>query len=127
HDVYVEDSHQGKYPLLTAGKISFQLNPLQVWNGDFTVKGLVIEDSETNLKINDAGETNYVITNKERPAEAGSGSLSFALSNVTIKNAVVNYLDLRTLQDLTFSTERLTASIRSAEDVYDIDASGELV
>lgn len=127
HDVYVEDSHDGKYPLLTASKISFQLNPLQVWNGDFTVKGLVIEDSETNLKINNAGDTNYTIANKQSSQGGETSSLGFALSNVTIKNAVVHYLDLRTLQDFTFSTERLTASIKTSNDIYDIDAAGGLV
>ncbi len=33
HDVYVEDSHPGNYPLLTAKKVSFFLNPIEVWKG----------------------------------------------------------------------------------------------
>src|SRR5687768_4539139 len=59
HEVYVEDSHPGQYPLLTAKKISFQLNPIEVWRGNYTVKGMNIHNSETNLKINEMGENNY--------------------------------------------------------------------
>lgn len=125
HDVYVEDSHAGQYPLLTASKISFQLNPFQVWNGDYTIRGLVIEDSETNLKIDQEGENNYSIVTHD----SGSGeraSIAFALSNVSIKNAVVHYVDLRTLQDFTFKSEKLRTSIQSNHDVYNIEADGQL-
>lgn len=126
HDVYVEDSHAGQYPLLTAKKISFQLNPLQVWRGDYTVKGMEIHNSETNLKINSDGENNYTIVRKPMGAGAGQSSLSFALSNVSIFNTTVHYLDLRIRQDFTFRSEKLVASIHSAKDVYDIHADGEL-
>ncbi len=127
HDVYVEDSHEGKYPLLTASKIAFQLNPMQVWNGNYTVKGLIIEGSETNLKINEAGETNYTIIQRPNSGRGTTSTIGFALSNVSIKDAVVRYVDLRLLHDFAFSSEKLTASIHSSDDVYDIDANGHLV
>src|SRR5882672_7158964 len=60
-DVYVEDSHPGEYPLLTAKSISFYLNPVEAWNGDYSIRGLQIVDSETNLKIDAQGNTNYTI------------------------------------------------------------------
>ena len=53
HEVYVEDSHPGQYPLLTAKQISFQLNPIEVWRGNYTIQGMKVHDSETNLKINE--------------------------------------------------------------------------
>jgi hypothetical protein len=125
HDVYVEDSQQGKYPLLTAKKISFQLNPLAVWHGEYTVKGMRIEESETHLKINEQGENNYTIIKKQSQS-GGPNAIAFALSDVSIRNAVVHYLDLRILQDFTFSSNKLAASIRSSKDIYEIEASGEL-
>ena len=39
-DVYVEDSHPGQYPLLTAGEISFQLSLVDVWREQYIVQGL---------------------------------------------------------------------------------------
>ncbi|MGC1243934.1 MAG: AsmA-like C-terminal region-containing protein [Chryseosolibacter sp.] len=126
HDVYVEDSHPGKYPLLTARKISFQLNPLAAWGGDYTIRGLEIHDSETHLKISDEGENNYTIVKKQASGKSQS-SIGFALSNVSLHNTTVHYLDLRILQDFTFTSDRLKASIHSARDIYDIEAQGGLV
>ncbi|MEX2232036.1 MAG: AsmA-like C-terminal region-containing protein [Cyclobacteriaceae bacterium] len=126
HDVYVEDSHPGQYPLLTAKKISFQLNPLEVWGGNYTVKGMEIHDSETNLKINQDGLNNYSIIKKQTGSGNHPSTIAFALSNVSIHNAVVHYLDLRILQDFTFKSDNLVASIHTAKDIYDIDAEGQL-
>ncbi|MBA4058290.1 MAG: hypothetical protein C0490_26470, partial [Marivirga sp.] len=39
-DVYVEDSHPGQYPLLTAGEIAFQLSVVDVWNENYIIQGL---------------------------------------------------------------------------------------
>jgi hypothetical protein len=127
HQVYVEDSHPGEYPLLTAGTISFQLDPVAVWAGQYTIKGLQVSDSETNLKINDKGQTNYNILKKtESNQPATSGSLSFQLKDVGLKNTRVRYYDIRNTQDLSFTSKTLLASIESTKDVYTIAADGEL-
>src|SRR5690606_6226006 len=126
HEVYVEDSHPGQYPLLTARKISFQLNPLEVWGGNYAIKGMKIHDSETHLKINERGENNYTIIKKREGAADTQGTVSLALSNVSHYNTKVNYVDLRILHDFTFQSKNLTASILSERDVYDIEAEGHL-
>lgn len=123
--VYVEDSHEGQYPLLTADKISFQLNPIEVYQGSYNIKGLEIENSETNLKINRKGENNYTIT-KESGDGSGSGEVGFALKNIHLKNALVRYADQQSDEDLIFHTEKLAASIQSSGNVYRIEAAGEL-
>ncbi|HMF72037.1 MAG TPA: AsmA family protein, partial [Flavitalea sp.] len=126
HDVYIEDSHPGRYPLLTAKKISFQLNPIEVWRGTYTVKGMEIHDSETHLKIDKEGVNNYTIIKKQIGKGSAQSTIGFAISDVSIHNATVHYLDLRILQDFIFTSEGLVASIRSEKDIYDINAQGEL-
>lgn len=125
HDVYVEDSHPGKYPLLTASKIAFQLNPLQVWRGDYTVRGMEIYDSEAFLKVADDGENNYTIIQK-KSADGGEKTLGFALANVSLINTEVHYVDMRVLHDFRFTSEKLAAYIHSDQDIYDIKARGQL-
>ncbi len=125
HEVYVEDSHDGMYPLLTASKISFQMDPIAVWNGDYTVQGLVIEDSETNLKIDKQGKNNYRVI-RETDSTSTSGGVKFELRDVKLTNTRVRYLDLKSLQDLSFSSEELLASIESDEGVYQIIADGQV-
>ena len=125
--VYIEDSHPGLYPLITARKISFQLNPLQVWRGDYTIRGMEIVDGEAHLKINEEGENNYSIVKKQQARSTARGTLGFALTNVSLHNTTVHYLDLRMLQDFTFQSGHLAASIHSADDLYDIKAKGDLL
>jgi uncharacterized protein YhdP len=124
-DVYVEDSHPGQYPLLTATRISFQLNPIEVYRGKYTIRGLEILDSETNLKINANGENNYTVVKESSPGE-GTSSIGFELKNIQLKNSKVRYLNLKNDQDLQFSSDQLVASIQSANDIYTINATGEL-
>ena len=60
-DVYVEDSHPGIYPLLTADRIAFNLNLPELWKGNYSIRGVSVEGSETSLKINAAGKGNFTI------------------------------------------------------------------
>ena len=124
NDVYVEDSHPGLYPLLTAKVVSFQLNVIDLWNGQYNVKGLRISDSETNLKINAEGVNNYTIV-KENPDTKG-GSISFELKNITLKNTTVHYVDIDATQEYSFQSDDLATSIETAKDIYNIDADGDL-
>lgn len=122
NDVYVEDSHAGQYPLLTAKQISFHLNPIEVYRGQYTIQGLRVSDSETNLKINAAGENNYTITK----SSGKGGPIKFELKNVTLKNTRVRYLDLERTDEMIFTSEQLYTTIRSHNDVYAIVAKGDV-
>ena len=124
NDVYIEDSHPGQYPLLTASQISFQMNPLEVWQGKYSIRGLKISDSETNLKINSEGTNNYTVIKKQAGPE--KSSVSFELKNVSLSNTKVNYVDLRLRQDMTFSSNKMMASIQTHNDIYVIEAAGQL-
>ncbi|WP_079687467.1 AsmA family protein [Ohtaekwangia koreensis] len=126
-DVYVEDSQPGKYPLLTANTISFQLNPIEVWKGKYTIRGLQIRDSETSLKIDAHGNNNYTILkeNKDKK-QASSGTVSFELKNVSLQNTRVHYINIAATEDLMFTSENLVASIGTTNDVYNINAEGQL-
>ena len=122
YDVYVEDSHPGDYPVLTAKKISFVLNALEVWRGRYTIRGLQVRDSETNLRVNKAGKNNYTIV------KSGSGgAVSFDLKNVSFKNTLVTYMDLSAGMHHEFSSADLLASITANGDQYHIEAKGDIV
>jgi hypothetical protein len=123
-DVHVEDSHAGQYPLLTAGKISFQMNPVEVWQGIYVISGLKITGSETNLKVNARGENNYTVVKKGGASE--KSSISFELKNVALTDAKVHYIDLRSKQEMTFTSREMVASIHSLNDLYSIEANGQL-
>lgn len=125
-DVYVEDSHEGQYPLLTAGLVSFQLNPIEVYRGRYNIKGLEIQNSETNLKINRQGENNYTVLKESKDDNPDGNTVGFELKNIQLKNARVRYVDQLNDEDLIFDTENLSASIQSSNNVYKIEAAGLL-
>jgi len=122
-DVYIEDSHPGNYPLLTAEQISFNLNPIEVWAGTYDIRGLTVSKSETNLKINPAGKTNFNII-KTNSGE-GSGTVKFDLRQVQLSNTLVNYDDAAAKQHHKFSSEKLIASILVTGDLYQVEAMGD--
>jgi hypothetical protein len=124
NDVYVEDSHPGQYPLLTAKKISFQLNIIEVWRGNYTIKGLRISESETNLKINKKGENNYTVL-KESDSK-GNGSIAFQLNDVELEKTIVHYTDINGKINLLFSSKDLIASIESSDNIYEISGTGDI-
>ncbi len=120
-NVYVEDSHPEDYPLLTARRISFYMNPFDAWKGNYAIHGLQINDCETNLKIDAHGKNNFTIV---KPRNGKGGTISFDLKNVKLTRVSFNYSDYWLQQHHVLSSERLSASISVKSDIYKIDARG---
>jgi len=109
--------------LLTAKKVSFVLNTLEVWRGIYTIRGLQVRDSETNLKIDKSGKNNYAIVKSGQ----GGSAVSFELENVGLKNTFVSFIDLSAAHHHEFSSAQLTANIKATGDLYHIEAVGDVV
>jgi len=124
-DVYVEDSFPGNYPLLTAERISFNLNILEVWKGNYSIRGLAVSGSETNLKINAVGKTNFNILKETKNTEGGT--VQFDLREVLLSKTIVTYDDREANQKHIFNSENLSASISIAGDLYMIEAAGDAI
>lgn len=123
-DVYVEDSHPGIYPLLTAKTISFYLNPLETWRGKYAIRGLKIDQSETHLKIDEKGRTNFAVVKEQGKTE--EKSISFDLHKVKLTRTTVVYQDLQALQHHIFESEDLVASVSLNSNVYKIETKGDV-
>jgi hypothetical protein len=123
HNVYIEDSHPGKDTLLTAKSISFSLNPIEVWQGDYNVKGLRVEKSVTRLKVNVVGKSNYNIV---KEGGGGTGTIIFDLKDVKLVDTEVSYDDKQNRQYHLFRSEFLDASISVIGDLYKIHGEGDV-
>jgi hypothetical protein len=124
HDVYVEDSHPGKDTLLSAKQISFRLNPVEVWRGNYDVQGLRIEESVTRLRINAVGKSNYDIM---KEASGDTGTIKFDLKDVKLIDSEVSYDDKSAKQYHLFRSDILDASIGIEGDLYQIHAEGDVM
>mgnify|MGYP002783529391 FL=1 len=126
HDVYVEDSHPEKFPLLEAERLSFYLNPLDVWQGNYTIRGLQINNSQTYLRVNTAGKANYVILKKKSDTTQASTAIAFDLRNVRLINTLVSYEDKSIRQHHVFESDQLVTSVKINGPTYDINAVGDV-
>ncbi|MBI3482432.1 MAG: hypothetical protein HY015_05580 [Bacteroidetes bacterium] len=122
-DVYVEDSHPGIYPLLTAKTVSFSLNAMDAMNGKYSIRGLKIDQSETHLKVDEKGQNNFTILKK---TESTGATIGFDLHKVKLIKTKVIYQDLQLLQHHIFESEDLITSIKSTNDIYDIESEGDV-
>jgi len=126
-DVYVEDSQEGIYPLLTAKKISFYLNALDAWSGKYSIRGLQINDSETHLKIDENGINNFTVLKKSKEENTESKNISFDLRNVKLINTKISYQDLHLHQHHSFESQDLIASVSLSDNVYEIKSKGDVL
>lgn len=123
-DVYVEDSHKQIYPLFKAKMVSFSLNAIDAINGKYSIQGLKIDESETHLKIDEKGRTNFAIFKESK--KTTSDHIGFDLHKVKLTKTNVVYQDLKLRQHHEFESEDLVASVNSSNNIYHIEAEGDL-
>ncbi len=121
--VYVEDSHPEEAPLFLAKRVSFSFDVLELWQGRYVIQRISVYQSETYIKRNTRGEGNYNITKKTNDTAA----IAFRLNRITLKDAWVTYADAQAGQEHRFTSDELTASLKTANDVYDIEANGQVM
>jgi hypothetical protein len=124
-DVIIDDSYPGESALLTAKTVAFQLNPIEVWKGQYTINGLTIRESETKLITNRKGETNFNIL-KVRSEKDEVKGMRLSLKNIRLFASVVHYTDKKADQEFVFDSEELSASIDADNDIYLISAMGDV-
>jgi hypothetical protein len=122
-DVYIEDSHEGLYPLFTAQAVSFYMNPIDAWNGNYLIHDLRINRSETHLKVDEKGQVNFNVTKKSD----GKGSIALDLHNIQLNKTKVSYHDLKSLRHFDFESKKLGADVQLSRDVYQIMAAGDVI
>lgn len=124
-NVSVEDSHPEKYPLFTAKRIALSFNLIDLWNGNYEILALEIINSNTSLRYNHKGISNFRIF-KSRSFEGQNSALKFNIKKAVISGATVSYSDEQLPAHHEFQTERFSASVGLAEEIYHIVANGDL-
>jgi hypothetical protein len=122
-DVYVEDSHPEEFPLFKAKQVAFSLNAYDAWQGIYNVKGLRVRTSQTNIRINEKGVPNYIVT---RDTASASSNIAFNIRNINLSDQHVTYADDYNNQQHEFTSQQLNASITLANHIYSIDAKGDV-
>ena len=122
YDVYVEDSQPEISPLFTSKKVSFNLNPLKLWNGVYSIQELNTVDSQLNMNINKAGTGNYNLLKKSD----SKTKVSFELTNVKLENTAFSYKnDLANIHHK-LSSKILNTEIKINDSLYQVFFEGDI-
>jgi len=97
--------------LLFAKRLSLNFDIKDLFNKNYTIHNIELEDSKVNLKIDKYGNENYSIW-KTSDTITSSDSLAFALENIKLTNVFLNY-------------KNATKKIKISAHLYDFVFSGK--
>jgi hypothetical protein len=122
-DIYVEDGSPKDNALFTAKKVSFIINPIEAWKGNFEIRALRVEKSKLNAVIDTQGGNNFTIFKSQN---AATPSIEFDLKNVNLIQTEIHYDNLQINQHHSLVSKKLVTSIAISSNVYSVISNGDI-
>src|SRR5688572_29210048 len=123
-DVYVEDSHPQEFPLFTARRGALSFSAADAWNGRYIIRGLQVQESDANIRLDKKGVGNFKIFKKDSDTQK---SFSLDLKNIELNRQRVTYIDEELNQNHEWSSSNLDADISLKDNIYRIAAAGDVL
>lgn len=121
-DIYVEDGSPNDNALFTAKKVSFIINPIEAWKGNFEIRTLRVEKSKLNAVIDTKGGNNFTIFKSQN---AATPSIEFELKNVNLIQTEIHYDNHQINQHHSLVSKKLVTSIAISNNVYSVISNGD--
>jgi len=109
--------------LLYAKRLSLAFNIKDLFNKNYTIKKIELENAQCHLKVDKKGNANYFVW-KSDSASTGSDSLKFALEKISLKNVDVSLKDSKHKIKLNTSVKELNFKGKFNEDNYTLISDG---
>jgi hypothetical protein len=109
--------------LLYAKRLSLAFNIKDLFNKNYTIKKIELENADCHLKVDKKGNANYFVW-KSDSASSGSDSLKFALEKISLKNVDVSLKDSKHKIKLNTSVKELNFKGKFNEDNYTLISDG---
>ena len=122
-DIYVEDGSPNDNALFTAKKVSFIINPIEAWKGNFEIRALRVEKSKLNAVIDAQGANNFTIFKSQN---AATPSIEFELKNVNLIQTEIHYDNHQINQHHSLVSKKLVTSIAISNNVYSVISNGDI-
>jgi hypothetical protein len=116
-----EPDNQLQQPFSTIGKIAISFNLWDLWNGNYVIKRLTLENGKIHLRTNSDGTHNFTIIKDDTT----SSSKDFAIEQIGLKNIDFSYDLLNSHQRYAFYIYDNTAQLSYNGDRYDIQSQGK--
>jgi hypothetical protein len=109
--------------LLYAKRLSLTFNIKDLFNKNYTIKKIELENAECHLKVDKKGNANYIVW-KSDSVSSGNDSLKFALEKISLKNVDVSLKDSKHKIKLNTSVKELSFKGNFNEDNYTLISDG---
>lgn len=109
--------------LLYAERLSLAFNIKDLFNKNYTIKKIELENAQCHLKVDKKGNANYFVW-KSDSGSTGSDSLKFALEKISLKNVDVSLKDSKHKIKLNTSVKELNFKGKFIEDNYTLISDG---
>ena len=77
--------------LLYAKRLALIFNVKDLFNKNYTIKHILLEDANCHLKVNKTGSANYLVWKSDSSSVTTNDSLKFALEKITLTNVKLTY------------------------------------
>ncbi|HSZ26323.1 MAG TPA: AsmA-like C-terminal region-containing protein [Cytophagaceae bacterium] len=105
-------------------RLFFTFNLWNILDGKYIIQKLYLENGEFYLRVNKHGENNYTILKKDTSNTSQENIGGFDLTDISIKNVLVKYLNESNEQYYEVLSHELKASFTFHQDQYLITLSG---
>lgn len=120
------DAVQSKHKdtLFKAGRISFQFNIKDIFNKNYHIKKVEVDNVDLKIKIDKNGKDNYHFWKES--ADTSSTAFSFALEKIVLKQVHVFYKDLQSKQNIDVLINRSNLTGAFSNDNYSLETASDL-
>lgn len=109
--------------LLYANRLALEFNVKDLFNKNYSIKNVVLENAHCHLKVDKKGNANYLIWRSEG-VETNSDSLNFALEKITLNNVEVSYKNSKGRIKLNASVKQLNFTGKFSNADYLLTSKG---
>ena len=109
--------------LLFAKRLSLAFNIKDLFNKNYTIKNIELENAHCHLKIDKNGNANYLVW-KSSTSAVSSDSVKFALQKISLSNVELTYKNTKQKIKLNTSIKELNFKGKFTDDNYTLKSDG---
>ncbi len=112
-----------KDTLLFTERLTLAFNIKDLFNKNYHIKKIELENGKADLNVDKKGNTNYIIWKQDTTIKSND-SLNFALEKITLKNIVLNYKNSKAKIKIETKVKQLDFKGKFNNDKYALSAAG---
>ncbi|MBK0404950.1 hypothetical protein I5M27_18305 [Adhaeribacter sp. BT258] len=113
-------------PLASGKRLYFTFNLRDIISGHYRVRECSLQNGQVFVKVNEAGQVNYLVFAEDSTKQQASEAFKFDLEKITLQDVLVEYTDESLQQSYQANARSLNAALAISDEKVDIKADGDL-